>query len=150
MLRRRRTRVLPHGLARQCLAALIGLALSIALVASLARPAGRYFYCEAMGLLPLDPCRAAPAATDGPSSPEDSLDQTRHDCCEVITLRALPDGATKAPTNVPSATVVAVLPAVAATDTGDERVHDVRSTWRAPPRPSGKLRAHAQNQVFLT
>ena len=151
MSRRRRTRVVPRGLARQCLAALVGLALSFALVASLARPGGRYFYCEAMGLLPLDPCRAAPAASDGRSAPEDCVDQTRPDCCEVVTLRALPDGATNAPTNVPPATVVVVLPAVAATDTGDERlVHNVRSKWRAPPRPPGKQRTHAHNQVFLT
>jgi hypothetical protein len=141
----------PRGPGRQWLAALVGLVLSFALVASLARPGGRYFYCEAMGLLPLDPCRAAPAASDGPSTPEDRLDETRHDCCEVVTLRALPDGATKAPTNVPAATVVAVVPAVAETDTADERlVHQVRLPWRVPPRPPGKQRTHANNQVFLT
>lgn len=151
MLRRRRTRVVPRGLARQCLAALVGLALAFALAASLARPAGRYFYCEAMGLLPLDPCRAAPAASDGPSTPEGLLDQTRPDCCEVFTLRALPDGATRASPNVPPATVVAVLPAVAATNNADERLaHHVPATGRAPPRPPGKQRAHAHNQVFLT
>jgi hypothetical protein len=141
----------PRGLVRQCLAALVGLALSFALVASLARPGGRYFYCEAMGLLPTDPCRAAPAASDGRSTSEDCLDQTRPDCCEVFTLRALPDGATRAPTNVPPAAVVALLPAVAAIETAPEPLaHHVPATWRAPPRPPGKLRAHAHNQVFLT
>ena len=151
MSRRRRTRVVPRGLGRQCLAALVGLVLSFALVASLARPGGRYFYCEAMGLLPLDPCRAALAASDGPSTPEDRLDETRHDCCEVLTLRALPDGATGAPTNVPAATVVAVLPALAETDMADGRLLDhVRLTWRVPPRPPGKQRTHAHYQVFLT
>ncbi|HEX8796099.1 MAG TPA: hypothetical protein VF765_34350 [Polyangiaceae bacterium] len=142
---------MPSGLARQCMAALVGLALAFALAASLARPAGRYFYCEAMGLLPQDPCRAAPAASDGRSTPEGRLDPTRYDCCEVFTLRALPAGATNPSPNVPPATVIAVLPAVAATDAADERLaHHVRATGRAPPRPPDKQRVHAHNQVFLT
>jgi hypothetical protein len=44
---------------RRVVVALTALLLSFAFVSGLARPQGRYFYCEAMGLLASDPCAAA-------------------------------------------------------------------------------------------
>lgn len=151
MLSWRRQGWVRRGLSRRLVGALLGLVLALSLVASLTHAGGRYFYCEAMGLLPSDPCRSAPAAEDDASSTTNVLGEQRRDCCEVITLRSLPDAATRIVPSVPPAGVVAVVPAVGpqlAADARGSRAQRYASS--APPRPPDKLRAHVFNQVFLT
>jgi hypothetical protein len=123
---------------------------AIAVLFGVAHAGTRYFYCEALGLSVSDPCvhcvhRETPC-------PIDSLERTPFDCCEVITLPAMPDGARTVQSTVPAASVTALLPAVdeSIRSPGVERrlVLLGRERWRAPPRGSGDL--HAQLMVFLT
>ena len=107
---------------------------SLALIAGLTRPAGRYFYCEAMGMLPVDPCAAA-VATDDDDATDATASAVREyhaDCCEVVTVLSTPRAV--------SAQTPAVAPPLTFTSTFER--------WRVPPRPPGQARA--QSMVFLT
>jgi hypothetical protein len=94
----------------------------------LVRAGGRYFYCDAFGLLTFDPCASADGQT--PPCPLESLQSQPEDCCQQIVLPALPDGAPTQSASVPPAGVVATLPAA-----------DHRVAWgglEAPPIPDAR------------
>jgi hypothetical protein len=111
----------------------------------------RYFYCEAFGLLPYDPCVQATSHADRGSVPG-MLSEQPKDCCEIVTFAAMPDAAQAAGPSIAPAARVAVIPArwltapiafapSACVDREFER-------WRPPPRTSNDVRA--QLMVFLT
>jgi hypothetical protein len=138
-------RPLPHPVAVAA-----RLVLAFAVLFGIAQSGSRYFYCEALGLLPSDPC--AEAATEGHGkSPLGTLSEHHADCCEIVTLAAMPRAAQAAGPSVAPAPLVAVLPALrpegaidsaapSCLDRGFER-------WRPPPRASNDVRA--QLMVFL-
>ena len=141
-----RLRRLPRRLPARVASYLVALALLMGLT----RPAGTYFYCEAMGMLPLDPCVHA-AATEGASDdPSLSLRQQRHDCCERITVASAPRGATPATPEIAPSALSAILPARAVPPSAWHALAVGSATvqWRVPPRPPGQ--ACAQLMVFLT
>jgi hypothetical protein len=110
----------------------------------------RYFYCEAFGLLPFDPC--VPASSGVERDLPGTLSEHPADCCEIVNLAAMPEGAQAAGSRVSPAARTAILPArlllapiafasAACVDRDLER-------WRPPPRASSDVRA--QLMVFLT
>jgi len=141
-------------LLRRAAVALAGLALSFMMLSGLARANGRYFYCEAMGLMATDPC--APAAQETrPVSGSMAAREAREshaDCCEVVTLPSLPDATNVSSPAVSPPALVAVLPAEPAPD-AQLRVPRAWSDrafehGRAPRRSAAQARA--QLMVFLT
>jgi hypothetical protein len=144
---RRSRRILP----RMALAKAGCLVVAIAVLFGIAQAGARYFYCEAIGLSATDPC--AQEATHPSLCPLGSFDRQPIDCCRVITMPSMPEGARSVVPVVPSAGVIAILPPFQRTDTsswtasvlllarGSER-------GRAPPTSSGERRA--QLMVFLT
>lgn len=137
---------------RQVTAALLGLLVSFSIVSSLARAHGRYFYCEAMGLLANDPCAAgrSPIGQDVGSDPE--ARQSLQDCCDLVIVPSMPESTTTAARAVPPPPVTSILPA-APTRCGlltTTRVRPDRSfeRWHLPPPFPGELRARLR--VFLT
>lgn len=131
--------------------ALTGLALSFMMLSGITRANGRYFYCEAMGLMASDPC--APAAQEArPLNRSAEARESHPDCCEVVTFPSLPDGTTSTSPAVAPPALVAVLPAEPAPDAqlrvprpGSDRAF---AHGRAPPRSAAQVRA--QLMVFLT
>jgi hypothetical protein len=110
----------------------------------------RYYYCEALGFSASDPC--AHEGHGESRCPVPSLDRSRFDCCEVITMPSVPEGARSVEPIVPSAGVSPLLPALEALlqplrDGGIRFVWDAER-WRSPPRAPGERRA--QLMVFLT
>lgn len=136
---------------KQIAARFAGLLLSCALLSGLTHANARYFYCEAMGLLSVDPCATAVSskAQGVPSVAE--LRPHHFDCCEVITLPSLPASTTISTIAVPPAGCVATLPATALIDVAHLRLSraatDVERE-RRPPRSAAHARA--QLMVFLT
>lgn len=126
------------------------LVLAFAIFCGIAQSGSRYFYCEALGLLPSDPC--ADAARDGHSkNPLGTLTEHHADCCEIVTLAVMPQAAQAAAPSIAPAALVATLPALC-----PERGIDSARTlcldrpfekWRPPPRASNDARA--QLMVFL-
>lgn len=136
---------------RRLALALAGLALALAFVTALARPAGRYFYCESMGMLPFDPCVEAPADVAPPEAAS-ALHALHHDCCAQMTIPPLPQGAVAAAPAVPRPALATLLPApvfASAASAPPPGAHATRlDRRRAPPRPPGASRAELM--VFLT
>ena len=136
---------------RRVAASLAGLILSFALLSGLAHANARYFYCEAMGLMAIDPCAASTSSENHDAAPVAELRPLHFDCCEVITLPSLPASTTASTVAVPAATRTATIPALALID-----VSHLRSTraiadaerQRTPPRSAAHARA--QLMVFLT
>lgn len=124
--------------------------LALALLTGLAHANGRYFFCEAMGLLQGDPCVAAAAIdADGDDSP--SVRATHDDCCEVLTLPPMPAGEELSPPVVRSSPVVAAacaVPTQVLHPSSALSTHSLHESWRAPPISARQLRA--QLMVFLT
>jgi hypothetical protein len=124
--------------------------LAIAVFFGIVHSGGRYFFCEAFGLLPSDPC--AEASTDGH---ERSLLETvgeRHvDCCQIVTLAAMPQAAEAAGPSIAPAARVAILPARWLAEpidsTAPSSFDRAFERWRPPPRASSDARA--QLMVFL-
>lgn len=127
------------------------LVLVFAVLFGIAQSGRRYFYCEAFGLLPSDPCRQGSSTVEGNRSPG-MLSEDPADCCEVVTLGAMPEAAQASRPSVAPAAQVALVPARSlrtpiafapppCVDREFER-------WRPPPRASRDLRA--QLMVFLT
>jgi len=142
------------GLPRRITVALASLLASLALIATLSRPAGRYFYCEAMGMLPWDPCAAA-AAEDDDAAADDATSTIREhhaDCCDVITIPSTPRAAAANAPTVPPPALVAALPALVFPRVRVVAPPPTRTStferWRVPLRPPGQARA--QLMVFLT
>ncbi len=151
--RRRRKRKVATGTLRRIAVALAALLLSFAVLSGAARARNRYFYCEAMGLMETDPCAAA-AQSDGTrdGAPWTEAREGHTDCCEVVTLSAMPAGTSIVAQSVPPPGLVALLPAaifgsgsLSAPSTRPDRSFQ---RWRVPPRYPGELRA--QLMVFLT
>lgn len=139
-----------EGMPRRIALALIGILLSFAIVSGFARANGRYFYCEAMGLMATDPC--ANAAQRGEQRDSTEARSAKSDCCEVITLPSLPTGATTTSLAVPPPALVALVPATPLLDLrlGDSRAHldRGRERWRSTARSAAQARARLM--VFLT
>jgi hypothetical protein len=146
-------------LTRALLRRIVGFVLAFAVIGGLGQAGVRYFYCEALGLSMSDPCAAGRAelrdgvGARGDSCPLTTVDRPSSDCCTVITVPAMPDGARLHEHTIQPASVVALVPA--RTYAGDEGTalvprgfEQTAVRWRAPPRPPGELRA--QLMVFLT
>ena len=96
-----------------------------------------------------DPCVQASQTRQGPI---EALTAPLADCCEVVTLPDLPEGArAQSPTVAPPARI-AVLPVEWLTELGT--IHELQSftllleRWRPPPRGPSEVRARLM--VFLT
>jgi hypothetical protein len=144
----RRTR---RKLARVLVVGAAHLWLAVAIIAGPVQAGARYFYCEAFGLSASDPCSAG--AQSGHPCPFESLERQSLDCCSVITLSSIPEGASTEEHEVPPARIVAILAAgeYARSPSGSTAArgfaHGVQR-WKRPPRPGGDLRT--QLMVFLT
>ena len=136
--------------ARRAGLALAYLLLAFAVLCGIARSGARYFYCEAFGLTTSDPCARASLSED--AAPRgNAVDEPVPDCCEVLTLPSVPEGARTANPSVSPAAQVAALPApsletVPANVTLPSRTSFDR--WRPPPRSSSEV--CAQLMVFLS
>ncbi|HEY4013038.1 MAG TPA: hypothetical protein VGM06_06855 [Polyangiaceae bacterium] len=110
----------------------------------------RYFYCEARGLSATDPCASREA--HDPPCPLGSVHRAPFDCCRMLTMPTVPEGARSVAPTVPAAGIVAVLPpadaATAMSPTANTRFVWGDGRWRGPPRPAGERRARLM--VFLT
>jgi hypothetical protein len=124
--------------------------LACAVLFGVVHSGNRYFYCEALGLMPSDPCIEASPDAQG-KSPLAMLGERRADCCEIVTLAAMPRAAQAAGLRVAPAACVAVVPALGFVDPSDSaspvRVERAFERWRPPPRASNDVRA--QLMVFL-
>jgi hypothetical protein len=123
---------------------------AVAVLFGIVQARARYFYCESLGLSATDPC--AHQARQQPPCPLASFDRARFDCCEVITMPSMPEGARSVEPIVASASVVAILPPALGTIEsvrgGGGPVAWEGERWRGPPRASRDRRA--QLMVFLT
>jgi len=141
-----RRRILPRTAVAKALCFLV----AITMLFGIPQAGARYFYCEGLGLSTTDPC--AQAATHPPPCPFGSFDRERVDCCHVIAMPSMPEGARSIVPAVPSAGLVALLPAVPTGDTslwdGSVLVARGGERGRAPPSSSGERRARLM--VFLT
>ena len=129
---------------------LLGMVLALAVVSGLAQARLHYFYCEARGLSFTDPC--AQGAKDHPSCPVDAFEGEHRDCCQRITMPAIPDGVHAGAPQVPPASVVARLPAVAEMHDAWTRRLSAVASQRARSRASPPLAGErcATLMVFLT
>ncbi len=126
------------------------LVLALAVLFGVLHSGGRYFYCEALGLLASDPC--VDASTDVHSkSPSGVLSDRPADCCEIVTLAAMPQAAQAAGHSVAPAARVAIMPARWLAGRADfaapSRLGRAFERWRRPPRATNEIRA--QLMVFL-
>ena len=125
------------------------LVLAIAVLSGIGHSGARYFYCEAFGLMATDPCADASYRN---RVPFEVVDEAIADCCEVVTLPAIPDGARVANPGVLPAACVAVTPAGWQADgrAGRQPCLHGLNHLRARPPPRGPTEARAQFMVFLT
>jgi hypothetical protein len=125
---------------------------AITVLFGIAQAGARYFYCESLGLSATDPCASRSHETrEHERCPLAAVDRAPFDCCRVITMPSVPVGARAIEPGVPSACVVAILPAVLDTlGSAPPRAPIAREgeRWRGPPRASRERRA--QLMVFLT
>jgi hypothetical protein len=134
----------------QAVAAAAHWVLAVAVLFGVLHSGSRYFYCEALGLLPSDPCAAA--SSDAHSkTPLQTLSERAADCCEIVTLGAMPPAAQAAGPSVAPAARVAIVPASWLAGGNDlataARVDRAFERWRPPPRASSEARAELM--VFL-
>jgi len=141
-----RTRWLPHAL----VFGVVRLFLALAVLFGTVQAGARYFYCEGVGFSASDPCSAR--AHGGDSCPLGSVERPSTDCCAVITIPSMPDGARAHEQAVHPAGVVAVMPAgqyaSGHAGVGEKGFARRAERWQKAQRPSGELRA--QLMVFLT
>jgi hypothetical protein len=135
---------------RRAVAAAAHWVLAFAVLFGITHSGGRYFYCEALGLSPFDPC--AEASGDGHGkSPLGMLSERHADCCEIVTLAAMPQAAKSAGPSVKPVARVALVPALWLAGRLDSaapsQVDRPFERWRPPPRASSDVRA--QLMVFL-
>lgn len=125
------------------------LVLVFAVLTGIRQSGARYFYCEAFGLMASDPCVQAVQA---PRSDDQAVDEPLDDCCEVVTLPSLPEGArAERPTVAPPARIAVIPPEwqVGAWSTNKLPSANLRlQRWR-PPRLDPR-EARARLMVFLT
>jgi hypothetical protein len=126
------------------------LLVAIAVLFGIAQAGARYFYCEGLGLSATDPC--VQGATHRSPCPLASFEREPFDCCQVLTMPSMPEGARSGAPVVPSAAVLAILPALPVADAsswnGSVLVALEGERGRAPPSSSSQRRA--QLMVFLT
>lgn len=124
--------------------------LALAILAGPVQAGARYFYCEAFGLSASDPCSGG--APLGHACPFKSMERQAIDCCTVITLPSIPEGASAEEHEVPPARIVAIVAAreYARSPSGTVAGGFAQGVqrWKRPPRPGGDLRT--QLMVFLT
>ena len=123
---------------------------AVAVLLGVGQARTRYFYCESLGLSATDPC--AHEDRRAAQCPLASLDRPPFDCCDVITMPSMPEGARSVEPRIASPGVTAVLPPVSRSiepvRDGPARVAREGERWRGPPRPAGERRAALM--VFLT
>jgi hypothetical protein len=111
----------------------------------------RYFYCDALGLMASDPCVGAASEARAGGAEGALLTERAGDCCQIVTLAAMPQAAEAARSSVAPAALVATLLARATAQRADPRPapggHRAFERWRPPPRASNEARA--QLMVFL-
>jgi hypothetical protein len=136
--------------AHPVLARVAHLVLAFAVVFGMVQSGGRYFYCEAVGLSPFDPCAEASGAAQGKCS-RDTLGEPARDCCEVVTLAVTPRAARAAGPSIMPTPCVAVLPAIGLAGRTDGLARwgmdRAPGRWRTPPGASSDTRARLM--VFL-
>ena len=139
-----------RGLPRTVILGAARLLLALAVVCGAAQSGARYFYCEALGLSTSDPCAAGARAAE--PCPFTSVKAQSIDCCSIITMPSMPDGARAQEQTVPAAGFVMLLPAREyrghASPLGADAFSRRAFRWERPPRPGGERRA--QLMVFLT
>jgi hypothetical protein len=143
---RPRLRTLPRAaIARACC-----LLVAAAVLFGVVHAGARYFYCEGLGLSTTDPC--AQVAEQRAPCPLASFERAPFDCCQVLTMPSMPDGARSVAPTVPSAGVIAILPPAPAVaeSQGGRSIRAAREgeRWRAPPKSARERRA--QLNIFLT
>jgi hypothetical protein len=140
-----RRRVLP----RAAIARASCLLVAIAVLFGVAQAGARYFYCEGLGLSATDPCIRGAHRSPCPLA---SLEREPFDCCQVLTMRSMPEAARRAVPVVPPAGLVAILPPILAADpsswSGSVLIAREGERGRAPPSSSSQRRAELM--VFLT
>jgi hypothetical protein len=133
-------------------AALFALVVAFCIVSDMGQVGARYFYCESFGLLRHDPCRTFEVAAGGPSSPKDEARPDQTDCCQVLSIAPLPNGATTiAGCHVPPALLVAILRVSQLLNPRDTAAHGAAIALerrRPPPRSAGQR--CAELMVFRT
>jgi hypothetical protein len=143
---RRRHRMLPQATMARVLCVVVALAMLVGVMQARAR----YFYCESCGLSATDPC--AQGAVRRSPCPLASLDRPPFDCCQVITMPAMPEGARSVEPAVPAPGLLSVLPAcVRAAESSSSqgaRTPWRDEHWRGPPKSLRERRT--QWMVFLT
>jgi hypothetical protein len=136
---------------RRLALALARLLFALVVVAGMTHSGTRYFYCEALGLMANDPCVEG-SRSDGERCPTGALSGHRDDCCEIVSLPSVPNGAHWERLRVPAASVVAIVPAERFVGRALDAEPNVRSfalaRWREPPR--FPQRARSELMVFLT
>lgn len=135
---------------RAFLLGVVRMLLAMAVLCGPLQAGAHYFYCEALGLSATDPCATGPHTGD--TCPSGSWDRQSMDCCSIVILPSMPEGAPSSEHAVPPAGVVAKIPAAEYACVGLENRSETFAPraprWQKPPRGSGGLRA--QLMVFLT
>jgi hypothetical protein len=130
-------------------AAIVHIVMALAIVFGMVQSGGRYFYCEALGLLPSDPC--AEASSVASKCPVGAITARHADCCEVVTLEAMPPAAHTANPCVPPAARVALVPVSCPSASmpfvATSGLLRLFERWRPPPRAPNDARA--QLMVFV-
>jgi hypothetical protein len=131
---------------------LAGLVLPVVLISGAARAGGRYFYCEAMGMLQWDPC-AERSGSRPADDPVDTVAPHHMDCCQVGMLPSLPEGSTVATPSVPPPPLTAVVPVRELRMAHSARLAGpsaVAALERSRPPPHSAAERRTALMVFLT
>jgi hypothetical protein len=132
-------------------AALFALVVAFCIVSDMGQVGARYFYCESFGLLRHDPCRNFELAARGSASPKGEARPEQTDCCQVLSIAPLPNGAMSAGCHVPPASLVAthrVSQLLNPRDTTARGAAIALERWRPPRRSAGER--CAELMVFRT
>jgi hypothetical protein len=137
-------------LRRQLALAFARLLVAFVVLAGIAHSGARYFYCDALGLATIDPCVRG-SGGDVETCSTRSLQEHRDDCCRIITLPSIPNGARLEGPFVPPAAVLSTVSAEGYVRAFDDQTRSqsmVLARWRTPPRSAHEVRS--QLMVFLT
>ena len=140
--------------ARAVAVALACLVVAFSVVTGLVQANSRYFYCESMGLMRVDPCVAGAQRDESPpAQPRDEISRTPFTCCATGVFGQIPSGVGLEVARVAPAPLVAL--AGTPPTLGDRTLSPAQSPaplrlhrLRIPPRPARELRA--KSTIFLT